>query len=343
MLATIAKKKCIQYSQEYLKYGFVPSFANETISMCLLYEKTFSNDAMKLAQMKDHLERIHSDKKNKDFEYFKILKEKLRVRPNLNTYVKSSASVDRERGLKTSYSISLNIAKKGKPYTIDEEIIIPAIKDVIENVMKKDFQLVLKCIPLSANTVQRYIEEMANDVERTLTSELQHCKFAIQLDESTFRSSNLLIAYVKFHSLYLNDTVDEFLFAKYLETNSKVATDGAPAIVGYYRGFFGFLKEKVPKVHTVHCVLHRQHFIAKKLSDELHDTLKVCISYNCSSSNNHNGLSKKTLKHVSKTLRICMFPNPSDVKIYNEGREPGLEDELSGICVDLKAKALFKK
>ncbi|XP_023233556.1 zinc finger BED domain-containing protein 5-like [Centruroides sculpturatus] len=300
-MSTTNAKKCRQYSQEYLKYGFVPSFANETIPMCLLCEKTFSNDAMKPAKMKDHLERIHSDKKNKDFEYFKILKEKLRVRPNLNTYLKSSASVDREGGLKTSYSISLNIAKKGKPYTIGEEIIIPAIKDVIENVMKKDSQLVLKCIPLSANTVQRRIEEMADDVERTLTSELQHCKFAIQLDESTFGSSNLLMAYVRFHSPSLNDTVDEFLFAKYLETDSKgetiflclqdylnkhnipfgnitaVATDGAPAMVGRYRGFFVFLKKKVPKVHTVHCVLHRQHLVAKKLSGELHDTLKVCI------------------------------------------------------------------
>ena len=48
--------------------------------------------------------------------------------------------------------------------TIGEEIILPAIKDVIENVMKKDSQVVLKCIPLSANTAQRRIEEMANYV-----------------------------------------------------------------------------------------------------------------------------------------------------------------------------------
>ncbi|XP_067120801.1 zinc finger BED domain-containing protein 5-like [Centruroides vittatus] len=36
------------------------------------------------------------------------------------------------------------------------------------------------------------------------------------------------------------------------------------------------------------------------------------------------------------------FANPFDVKIDNEGSEPGLEDELIEICVDLKAKALFK-
>ena len=62
-------------------------------------------------------------------------------------------------------------------------IILPSIKDMIENFMKKDSQVVLKCIPLCANIVQG--EEMANDVQKTMTSDLQHCMFAIQL-ESTF-------------------------------------------------------------------------------------------------------------------------------------------------------------
>ncbi|KAF2349391.1 hypothetical protein FHG87_019853, partial [Trinorchestia longiramus] len=123
----------------------------------------------------------------------------------------------------------------------------------------------LKSIPLSARSVQRRIEEMAFDVEQTVTSELQHSKFAIQLDESTFGSSNILMAYVRFYSPTLNNTVDEFLFADYLETDSKgktiflcleeysnkhkipfgnisvVSTDGAPAMVGRYRGFSVFL------------------------------------------------------------------------------------------------------
>ena len=49
-----------------------------------------------------------------------------------------------------------------------------AIKDVIKSFMQKDSQVVLKCTSLSAKTVQRCIEEMANDAEKTLTSELQH-------------------------------------------------------------------------------------------------------------------------------------------------------------------------
>lgn len=67
--ATSTKKKCRLYSQEYLKYGFVPSFANKTIPICLLCKKTFSNGAMKPAKMKDNLERIHSYKKNKNITF----------------------------------------------------------------------------------------------------------------------------------------------------------------------------------------------------------------------------------------------------------------------------------
>ena len=47
---------------------------------------------MKLATMRDHLERIHSVKNEKDLEYFKMLRQKLRAQLNydaLKVFVKS--------------------------------------------------------------------------------------------------------------------------------------------------------------------------------------------------------------------------------------------------------------
>ncbi|KRX29242.1 hypothetical protein T09_1953, partial [Trichinella sp. T9] len=38
---------------------------------------------MKRSKMKDHLKRVHNDMKNKDVEFFKVLKEKIRNQPNL--------------------------------------------------------------------------------------------------------------------------------------------------------------------------------------------------------------------------------------------------------------------
>ena len=267
---------------------------------CLLCEKTFSSDAMKPAKMKDHLERIHCDKKNKDLDFFKKLKENITKRPTLKTFIKTPAIAD-YNGLKASYNIALNIAKKGKSHTIGEEIIMPAIKNVVEMVMKQDSERILKCVSLSARTVSWQIDEMSDDVEKTLGSELQHSKFSIQLDESTFGSSNILMAYVRYKSPSLKCIIDEFLFAKYLRADSKgetilqcledylnkmnvpianitaVATNGAPAMIGHYRGFASLLKRKVPSVQTIHCVLHRNHLVAKNLSNELHAALKVCI------------------------------------------------------------------
>lgn len=192
------------------------------------------------------------------------------------------------------------IAKKGKVHAIGEEIIIPAIKEVTETVMKKDSHHVLKNLALNNSTVQQRTDEMA-DVEKTLVSQLRDSMLSLQLDEFTFGSSNLLMAYARYYTQSQKDIIDGFLFANYHTGNAKgetilkcvqqhfekhniplgnitaVATDGAPAMVGQYRGFAGLLKEKVPDVHTVHCVLHKQHPVAKKLSGALHDVMKVCI------------------------------------------------------------------
>ena len=142
---------------------------------------------------------------------------------------------------------------------------------------------------------------MAHNVEKTLLSELQCSKFSLQTDEATFGSSSVLMAYVRYFSPSLKCVTDEFLFSKYLEGDSKgetifrcmeeylqeqnislenitaAATEGAPAMVGRYRGFATLLKQKVPYVVTVHCVLHRTHLITKKLSGELHEALIICF------------------------------------------------------------------
>ena len=46
-MALDRKKKCTQYSVEYLKYGFVQAHQSQQQSMCSLCEKTFSNEVMK--------------------------------------------------------------------------------------------------------------------------------------------------------------------------------------------------------------------------------------------------------------------------------------------------------
>ena len=107
-------------------------------------------------------------------------------------------------------------------------------------------------------------------------------EFSLQLDESTLPGNeSLLLAYVRF--IKGGSLCQELLFARLLETDTKgesvyqtvedyfqkksipltniisCATDGAPSMVGRHRGFLSYLKKAVPKVLTVHCVIHQQH------------------------------------------------------------------------------------
>jgi len=110
----------------------------------------------------------------------------------------------------------------------------------------------------------------------------------LQLDESTLPSNeSLLLAFVRF--IKEEQICQELLFAKLLETDTKgksifdvlemyfkekcipftnivsIATDGAPAMTGLHRGFISFLKNLAPNIIAVHCVIHRQHLVAKNL------------------------------------------------------------------------------
>jgi hypothetical protein len=44
-------------------------------------------------------------------------------------------------------------------------------------------------------------------------------------------------------------------------------TDKASAIIGCQRGFIAHLKNAIPGILTVHCVIHCQHLVSKILSD----------------------------------------------------------------------------
>ena len=110
----------------------------------------------------------------------------------------------------------------------------------------------------------------------------------------------MLLAYVRF--VKDEKLVQELLFVRELKTDTKgesvfnvvekffkeknvplsnilaCATDGAPSMLNRHRGFITFLKQAVPGVLTVHCVIHRQHLVAKNLSGQLHKSMNTVIT-----------------------------------------------------------------
>ena len=91
----------------------------------------------------------------------------------------TSSSKNSDDGLKASYNISLLIAKAGKPHTTGEELVLPAVKEVIKTVLHKSPEQVIKSIPLSDNSVQRRVDKMAENVEETLSKMLMTTEFSL--------------------------------------------------------------------------------------------------------------------------------------------------------------------
>ena len=264
--------------------------------MCLICEQVFSNEGMKPSRMIDHLKSRHSDKADRDVQFF------INLRDNRKTMGSMFRKVDKQNfdGLAASYNISLLIAKAGKPHTIGEKLILPAIQEAITTVMHTDGRSVIQSIPLSNDTVARRINVMASSIEENICNVLKTTEFSLQIDESTMPGNEaLLLAYVRF--IQEENMVEEMLFARPLITDTKgasifkvvdnyfrekgipmyniiaCATDGAPAMVGRHRGFISYLKNAVPEVLAVHCVVHREHLVAKHLSDRLHNSLHIVI------------------------------------------------------------------
>ncbi|CAH1964600.1 unnamed protein product [Acanthoscelides obtectus] len=173
-------------------------------------------------------------------------------RPTLDRMF-ASTSQRNDDGLRASYNISLLIAKSGKPHTIGEKLILPAVEEVLKTVLHKPAPDIIKRIPLSNNTVEKRIDEMSSDIESFLCNYLQTTHFSIQLDESTLPdNAALLLAYVRF--IMNQEIYEELFFARTLVTDTKgesifhvlkdyfiekaiplsniisVATDGAPAM-----------------------------------------------------------------------------------------------------------------
>ena len=91
------------------------------------------------------------------------------------------------------------IARTGTPHTIGEKLILPCVKEVIETVMCQSSTPVLSSIPLSNDTVQLRIDEMADDVESQQLQILSKTDHALQIDESKVRDNEaLLMGYVRF-------------------------------------------------------------------------------------------------------------------------------------------------
>ena len=100
-----------------------------------------------------------------------------------------------------SFKIEYRIAKCKKPYTIAEELVLPAALDLVSTMTGESVAQKLKAVPLSNNTICRRIDKISDDISDQLVAKMRGNKFSLLLDEATTSTSDkdaYLICYVRF-------------------------------------------------------------------------------------------------------------------------------------------------
>ncbi|KAM3875808.1 ranBP-type and C3HC4-type zinc finger-containing protein 1-like [Diretmus argenteus] len=155
----------------------------------------------------------------------------------------------------------------------------------------------LDVIPMSDNTIQRRISDMAADVKEQVLDAIRESHFfSIQLDESAdVANCAQLMVYVRF--IKELSVQEEFLFCHPLPAHTIAAelfkalndfiqenhidwsrcfgicTDGARAMTGRHSGLVKQVQAVAPAAVWSHCIIHRQALATKRMPKELRAVL----------------------------------------------------------------------
>lgn len=281
-----------QYQESCLKYGIIATGNSHAPSpLCVICGDRLSNEAMKPSKLVRHLESKHPTVKDRPLEYFQ---RKKREHEGQKQLLMATTSTNAS-ALRASYLVANRIAKAKKPFTIGEDLILRAAKDICRELLGEAAVKKIAQVPLSASTVTRRIEEIAEDIETQLLERINNSPwYALQVDESTdIDNKALLLVYVRY--LYQEDTHEDMLPTKttaaelfkslddYMSGKLKwsfcvgICTDGAAAMTGRLSGLTARIKEVAPECESTHCVIHREMMASRKMPQELSGVLNDVV------------------------------------------------------------------
>lgn len=291
--------KSRKYNSDYLEMGFTFTGPEQQPKpQCVICYESLSNECMKPAKLRRHLETKHPEYKSKSLDFFKNkLGELKRSRKNINNHYGANVN---ENATLASYEVSQLVAKCGKNHTIAEDIILPSAIILCKRMLGDEAARIISTVPLSNNTVQRRISDMANNIEDTLMVRLSKSDmFAIQLDESTDISKKaIMLVFVRY--LLEDQIFEDFLFScELLQTRAEdiftalndffnkhditwtkcvgLSTDGAKSMAGHKTGLQARVKAVAPEVKWTHCCIHREALLAKTLPEPLQKILNEVV------------------------------------------------------------------
>ena len=196
----------------YVQYSFTKVIGCNKLdnAQCTLCNITLSNDSLKPSKLKKHNELKH--KENTDsVETFKAKRARYGMRKKLPAlgFCQTFQPL-----LGASYEVSLMIAKAKASHTA-RELIKPSAVKMAQILLGRNEAKRIDSVPLSDDTVNNRIPNIANDILSQLIDQIQDSpgRISFQFDETTdIKSISLLATYVRF--VKGNGIVDEFFFVK---------------------------------------------------------------------------------------------------------------------------------
>ncbi|XP_069563784.1 protein FAM200C-like [Brachyistius frenatus] len=172
-----------------------------------------SNSSLAPAKLKEHFLKLHDGKyKNTTLAEFKVKRARFDEKATLPVL----GFVPIDKPIPTaSYEVAYLIAKQGKPHTIGETLVKPAVLKMANIMLGKAAEDKLSQIPLSNDTISSRIDDMSNDILAQVVADLisSPAKFSLQLDETTDVSNlSQLVVFVRYMK---DDEIKEdfFIFA----------------------------------------------------------------------------------------------------------------------------------
>lgn len=232
-----------------------------------------------------------------------LKKKKRELFNQQNIFVKRHDEL--ESMVKTSYEISLLLAKKKKSFS-DGEIVKEALTIFAQNCDDKHVKTKADSVSLSRHTVTRRVEEMAVDINKQIQEIVTKCKyFSLALDETCDLTSRsqlaIFVRCVDENWNVLQDLLEvcelesttqgKDIFLKIKECIEKkalswdklisICTDGAPAMIGKINGCVALLQNFLGRnLFSYHCIIHQEALCGKDMElDEIMNPVVRCINY----------------------------------------------------------------
>lgn len=296
MAAPPAKKADVRAFQPSWTQDFAFVFLKDR-AVCTL---CFENVVCRTSSVKRHFETKHEKTFKDQADKAESIKRAVSRYEKQASYLKVFATAQ-NHATEASYCIAHCIAKHGKPFTDGEyikEAFLSCSNTLFANLPNKEtIKTRIKDIPTSARSVQRRINEMAENVRVQQTAGLKNATvFSKALDESVdVNDIPRLAVMVRYCDTTVREElcclkpmpdttkgedVAKALFEHFEERGINISkvfavtTDGAPAMVGRQKGAVKLIEEKVGHpIMKIHCILHQENLCAKMSNSDLNEVM----------------------------------------------------------------------